>query len=97
MKNFAIAVTAAVMLAGAWHVRSRAQTPCLHASDEDATQHARRMAALKVVRAINTAEMNESFRKTSRYSALNDLTVDLAAPRALSHRSRQTEAVTRCS
>ena len=61
--------------------RAAAQTPCLHGPHEDAAQKTRRNSALRLVRAINTAEANEAWRKTNSYAPPANLSVDLnAAP-----------------
>jgi len=49
---------------------------CLHGPNEDATQKARRQAGLTLVRAINTAEVNEGMRKAKKYLPLAELTLD---------------------
>jgi hypothetical protein len=57
----------------------RAQGECLHGPVEDGTQRARRSAALRLVRAINTSEVNGSFRTTHTYRGLSELGVDLGS------------------
>jgi hypothetical protein len=54
-----------------------AQPQCLHSSPEDAAQRARRAAALRLVRAINTAEVNGAQRSTGSYQPLAQLKLDL--------------------
>jgi hypothetical protein len=56
-----------------------AQSPCLHGPNEDAAERARRNSALRLVRAINTAEVNEAWRKTNSFAPLANLGIDLAA------------------
>jgi hypothetical protein len=65
---------------GLWPFAQRtptAQSECLHGPLEDAAQRTRRTAALRLVRAINTAEVNGSFRTTHTYRGLSELSVDL--------------------
>lgn len=57
----------------------KAQGECLHGPAEDVAQRVRRSAALRLVRAINTSEVNGSFRTTQRYRGLSELGVDLSA------------------
>jgi hypothetical protein len=68
------AATVALLLLS---VPAFAQQQCLHGSNEDAIQKARRLAGLTLVRAINTAEANEGTVKAKRYLPLAELTVDL--------------------
>jgi len=50
---------------------------CLHGPNEDATQKARRQAALKLVRAINAGESKYLMMSDSdRYSPLSGLTIE---------------------
>jgi hypothetical protein len=61
--------------------RAAAQAQCLHGPQEDAAQKTRRTSALRLVRAINTAEANEAWRTTNSFAPLANLSVDLhAAP-----------------
>lgn len=62
-------------------VPAAAQQQCLHGSNEDAVQKARRLAGLTLVRGINTAEANEGAVKAKRYLPLAELTVDLTKAR----------------
>jgi len=59
--------------------RAAAQPQCLHGPNEDAAQKTRRTSALRVVRAINTAEANEAWPKTNSFAPLANLSVDLNA------------------
>ena len=54
-----------------------AQQQCLHGSNENAAQKARRSAGLSLVRTINTAEANEGAVKAKKYLPLAELTVGL--------------------
>ena len=61
--------------------RAAAQARCLHGPQEDAAQKARRFSALRLVRAINTAEANEAWPRTHGFAPPENLSVDLnAAP-----------------
>jgi hypothetical protein len=68
------AATAALLLLS---IPVFAQQQCLHGSNEDAIQKARRLAGLTLVRAINTAEANEGSVKAKKYLPLAELTVGL--------------------
>ena len=72
MRSLLVAAVASISLA----VPAFAQQPCLHGSNEDAAQKARRVAALGFVRTINTAEANEGMWKAKKYLPLADLTID---------------------
>ena len=50
---------------------------CLHGPNEDAAQKARRVAALSVVRAVNSAEANLGMFKMHKFLPLAELGVDL--------------------
>ncbi len=54
---------------------------CLHGPNEDAAEKARRVAALSVVRAVNTAEWNIGMQKVGRYLPLTELRIDLTKAR----------------
>ena len=72
----------AISVLGIWSFAQRiptAQGECLHGPVEDAAQRVRRSAALRLVRAINTAEVNVAFRQTQTYRPLADLGLDLTA------------------
>jgi hypothetical protein len=56
-----------------------AQPNCLHGSGEDAQQRARRFAAVRLVRAINTAEANGPRRDGGQYQPLTQLRLELPA------------------
>lgn len=49
---------------------------CLHGSNEEAAQKARRQAALRLVRAINTAEANQGRIEAKKYLPLERLVLD---------------------
>src|SRR5215211_1110391 len=55
-----------------------AQSQCLHGQNEDAAQRARRAAAVRMVRAINTAEVDGPRRSGAHFHPLAELRVDLA-------------------
>ncbi len=77
MKNTVSGAFAAIAFTTVLHVVPAAQQQCLHGPNEDAAQKARRTAALRLVRAVNTAEASEAFRSKNEYRPLSDLTVDL--------------------
>ena len=77
MRNALIGAVAALGLAAVWHAIPVAQSQCLHDASEDAGQRSRRMAAIGLVRAINTAEYNEAFRARQQFRPLSDLSVDV--------------------
>jgi len=80
MKNVLVGVVGAIGLAALWHSVPAAQSQCLHGQGEAVEQRARRTAALKVVRALNTAEANDaSVRQTKQYRSPTELSVDFGA------------------
>jgi len=79
MKNVVVGVVAAIGLATLWHSVPAAQSQCLHGQSEAAEQRARRAAALRVVRALNTAEANDAtVRQTKQYRLPTELSVDFS-------------------
>jgi hypothetical protein len=79
MKNVLVGVVAAIGFAAVWHAVPAAQSQCLHGQGEAAEQRARRAAALRVVRALNTLEANDAtVKQTKRYRSPTQLSVDFA-------------------
>jgi hypothetical protein len=76
MKKFALGAMIAVSLSlltggsASTSVTAQQPTPCLHGDNETAAEQARRFAALRFVRAVNTAHANTSAPK---YGALTTL------------------------
>jgi hypothetical protein len=73
MRSMLVAIAALLFLSAPVF----AQQQCLHGPNEDAAQKARRQAGLTLVRAINTAELNEAMLKVKKYLPLAELTLDL--------------------
>lgn len=73
MRSLFVALVATLALS----VPAFAQQKCLHGPNEDAAQRARRRAGLTLVRAINTAEMNEGMGKAKKFLPLAELKLDL--------------------
>ena len=81
MKPVLCAIALVALLPRATIDRAAAQAQCLHGPQEDAAQKTRRNSALRLVRAINTAEANEAWPKWNSYAPPANLSVDLnAAP-----------------
>jgi hypothetical protein len=53
------------------------EASCIHGQGEDTAQKARRTAAIRLVRAVNTAEANGTWRDTKQYQCLTELMIDL--------------------
>jgi hypothetical protein len=75
-----VGVIAAIGLATLWRSVPTAQSQCLHGQGEVAEQRARRAAAIRLVRALNTAEANDAtVRQTRLYRSPAELSVDLSS------------------
>lgn len=78
-KRRLLATITALGLAGLAQRSPAAQGECLHGTSEDAAQRGRRSAAVRLVRQINTAEMNGPFRQAATFKHPSELGVDLAS------------------
>lgn len=76
---FAAAVLATVAMTFASREPMTAQSDCLHGPGENPAQRARRGVALRLLRAINTAEVNGPFRSGGQFQPLATLQVDMAS------------------
>lgn len=82
MKASAIAAAISAVLVAVASTQSgrlSAQPGCLHSSGESSAQRGRRGAAIRLARAINTAEANGSFRRGGEFQPLDALGVDVAS------------------
>lgn len=75
----AVALCALALLPLVHVERAAAQSPCLHGANEEPAERDRRSAAVRLVRAINTAEYNDAKRKTNAFAPLATLGVNLGS------------------